>query len=153
RATPTTKFLSARSQTMHLTIQKDCKNASRDCQTWLAAYIERSSSSICPSKPVRPAGADAVGAVQVVGQLRMRPGWPGPAHAERVPRSHSGAVPRLGTGESTIESAEMMTLSAAVSSPPAAPATRGLSFRARLVLGVCGLVLFTGTIVLWLTNR
>ena len=46
-----------------------------------------------------------------------------------------------------------MTASAAASSPPAAPATRSLSFRARLVLGVCGLVLFTGTVVLWLANR
>src|SRR5262245_36280858 len=46
-----------------------------------------------------------------------------------------------------------MTLSVAASSPPAVPGIRGLSFRARLVLGVCGLVLFTGTIVLWLANR
>src|SRR6516162_9145549 len=46
-----------------------------------------------------------------------------------------------------------MTLSVAASSPPAAPGKRGLSFRARLVLGVCGLVLFTGSIVLWLANR
>ena len=46
-----------------------------------------------------------------------------------------------------------MTLSPPASLPPAAPGTRVLSFRARLVLGVCGLVLFTGTIVLWLANR
>src|SRR5438105_2053432 len=37
--------------------------------------------------------------------------------------------------------------------PPAAPAARGLSFRAKLVLGVCGLVLFTGAVVLWLAHR
>jgi hypothetical protein len=42
---------------------------------------------------------------------------------------------------------------AAASSPPAKPATHGLSFRAKLVLGVCGLVLLTGTVVLWLANR
>src|SRR5215471_16356561 len=46
-----------------------------------------------------------------------------------------------------------MTLSPLASLPPAAPGTRVLSFRARLVLGVCGLVLFTGTIVLWLADR
>jgi phosphoserine phosphatase RsbU/P len=34
-----------------------------------------------------------------------------------------------------------------------APFTRGLSFRARLILGVCGLVLLTGTFVLWLAQR
>jgi hypothetical protein len=31
--------------------------------------------------------------------------------------------------------------------------TPGLSFRAQLVLGVCGLVLLTGTVVLWLAHR
>ena len=47
-----------------------------------------------------------------------------------------------------------MTPSAvAASSPPAAPTTHGLSFRAKLVLGVCGLVLLTGTVVLWLAHR
>src|SRR6516165_4699633 len=35
----------------------------------------------------------------------------------------------------------------------AAPAARGLSFRAKLVLGVCGLVLLTGAVVLWLAQR
>src|SRR5262245_43104339 len=45
-----------------------------------------------------------------------------------------------------------MTHSAAAA-PPAAPATHGLSFRAKLVLGVCGLVLLTGTVVLWLAHR
>jgi phosphoserine phosphatase RsbU/P len=39
------------------------------------------------------------------------------------------------------------------SSPPAAPTTNGLSFRAKLVLGMCGLVLLTGTVVLWLAHR
>jgi sigma-B regulation protein RsbU (phosphoserine phosphatase) len=34
-----------------------------------------------------------------------------------------------------------------------ADAGRNLSFRAKLVLGVCGLVLFTGAIVLWLAHR
>jgi sigma-B regulation protein RsbU (phosphoserine phosphatase) len=34
-----------------------------------------------------------------------------------------------------------------------APAARGLSFRAKLVLGVCGLVLLTGAVVLWLAQR
>src|SRR5207237_4608781 len=34
-----------------------------------------------------------------------------------------------------------------------APPPRGLSFRAKLVLGVCGLVLFTGAVVLWLAHR
>jgi bifunctional non-homologous end joining protein LigD len=34
-----------------------------------------------------------------------------------------------------------------------AAATCGLSFRAKLVLGVCGLVLLTGAIVLWLAHR
>jgi sigma-B regulation protein RsbU (phosphoserine phosphatase) len=37
-------------------------------------------------------------------------------------------------------------------SPPAVTA-RGLSFRAKLVLGVCGLVLLTGSVVLWLAQR
>src|SRR5947207_15145212 len=47
-----------------------------------------------------------------------------------------------------------MTPSAAAAfSPPAAPTTRGLSFRAKLVLGVCGLVLLTGAVVLWLAHR
>src|SRR6476646_3709088 len=47
-----------------------------------------------------------------------------------------------------------MTHSAAAASlPPAAPTTHGLSFRAKLVLGVCGLVLLTGTVVLWLAHR
>jgi sigma-B regulation protein RsbU (phosphoserine phosphatase) len=35
----------------------------------------------------------------------------------------------------------------------AAPVARGLSFRAKLVLGVCGLVLFSGAVVLWLAHR
>src|SRR5215470_4556991 len=47
----------------------------------------------------------------------------------------------------------MTPSAAAASSPPAAPTTHGLSFRAKLVLGVCGLVLLTGTVVLWLANR
>ena len=34
-----------------------------------------------------------------------------------------------------------------------APSARGLSFRARLVLSVCGLVLLTGAAVLWLAHR
>src|SRR5436305_3398842 len=38
-------------------------------------------------------------------------------------------------------------------SAAAAPATHGLTFRAKLVLGVCGLVLLTGTVVLWLAHR
>src|SRR4051794_14410916 len=47
-----------------------------------------------------------------------------------------------------------MTPSAeAASSPPAAPTTHGLSFRAKLVLGVCGLVLLTGAVVLWLAHQ
>src|SRR5262245_19043221 len=46
-----------------------------------------------------------------------------------------------------------MTQPAAASVPPAAPATRGLSFRAKLVLGVCGLVLLTGAVVLWRAHR
>jgi sigma-B regulation protein RsbU (phosphoserine phosphatase) len=36
--------------------------------------------------------------------------------------------------------------------PPTKPA-RGLSFRAKLVIGVCGLVLLTGAVVLWLAHR
>src|SRR5215510_6965229 len=35
----------------------------------------------------------------------------------------------------------------------AAPTTHGLSFRAKLVLGVCGLVLLTGAVVLALAHR
>jgi sigma-B regulation protein RsbU (phosphoserine phosphatase) len=46
-----------------------------------------------------------------------------------------------------------MTPSAAASSPPAAPTPHGLSFRAQLVLGVCGLVLLTGAVVLALAQR
>lgn len=41
-------------------------------------------------------------------------------------------------------------------SPPTGTASvrvRGLSFRARLVFGVCGLVLLTGSVVLWLAHR
>src|SRR5262245_42797097 len=41
----------------------------------------------------------------------------------------------------------------ASSSPPAAPTTHGFSFRAKLVLGVCGLVLLTGAVVLALAHR
>src|SRR5262245_6674877 len=36
---------------------------------------------------------------------------------------------------------------------PATPPAPGLSFRAKLVLGVCGLVLLTGAVVLWLAHR
>ncbi|HEV3440846.1 MAG TPA: cache domain-containing protein, partial [Gemmata sp.] len=36
---------------------------------------------------------------------------------------------------------------------PSAHVPRGLSFRTKLVLGVCGLVLFTGAVVLWLAHR
>src|SRR5215471_10123568 len=43
-------------------------------------------------------------------------------------------------------------MSSSTDSPPAAVA-RGLSFRAKLVLGVCGLVLLTGAVVLWLAHR
>jgi hypothetical protein len=43
-------------------------------------------------------------------------------------------------------------MSTPTDSPPAPPA-RGLSFRAKLVLGVCGLVLVTGAVVLWLAHR
>src|SRR5438067_8980957 len=47
-----------------------------------------------------------------------------------------------------------MTDPAVASATPAAPpAARGLSFRAKLVLGVCGLVFFTGAVVLWLAHR
>ena len=42
---------------------------------------------------------------------------------------------------------------AAASSPPAEPTRHGLSFRAKLVLGVCGLVLLTGAVVLALAHR
>jgi sigma-B regulation protein RsbU (phosphoserine phosphatase) len=42
---------------------------------------------------------------------------------------------------------------AAASSPPVAPTTQGLSFRAKFVLGVCGLVLLTGAVVLALAHR
>jgi sigma-B regulation protein RsbU (phosphoserine phosphatase) len=38
-------------------------------------------------------------------------------------------------------------------SAPAAPTPHGLTFRAKLVLGVCGLVLLTGSVVLWLAQR
>jgi sigma-B regulation protein RsbU (phosphoserine phosphatase) len=44
-------------------------------------------------------------------------------------------------------------LEEAGSAPSAARTTHGLSFRSQLVLGVCGLVLLTGTIVLWLAHR
>src|SRR5262245_61579114 len=37
--------------------------------------------------------------------------------------------------------------------PTSVPSARGLSFRPELVLGVCGLVLLTGTVVLWLAHR
>ena len=47
----------------------------------------------------------------------------------------------------------MTPSAAAASSPPAAPVPRGLTFRAKLVLGVCGLVLLTGTVVLWLAHQ
>src|SRR5689334_7570205 len=47
----------------------------------------------------------------------------------------------------------MTPSAAAASSLPAAPTTHGLSFGAKRVLGVCGLVLLTGTIVLWLAHR
>src|SRR5262249_9827095 len=42
---------------------------------------------------------------------------------------------------------------AAAPSPPVAPTTHGLSFRAKLVLGMCGLVLLTGAVVLALAHR
>src|SRR5436305_12624151 len=43
-------------------------------------------------------------------------------------------------------------MTAPAPSSPATPA-RGLTFRAKLVLGVCGLVLLTGIVVLWLAHR
>ncbi|MCI0704565.1 MAG: SpoIIE family protein phosphatase [Planctomycetia bacterium] len=46
-----------------------------------------------------------------------------------------------------------MSSSAPAPPPEAARPRRGLSFRAQLVLGVCGLVLLTGAIVLWLAHR
>src|SRR5215475_14400021 len=42
---------------------------------------------------------------------------------------------------------------AASSVSSAASMSRDLSFRAQLVIGVCGLVLLTGTVVLWLAHR
>src|SRR5262245_26640763 len=39
------------------------------------------------------------------------------------------------------------------SAPSSTSGRRGLSFRATLVLGVCGLVLVTGAVVLWLAHR
>jgi sigma-B regulation protein RsbU (phosphoserine phosphatase) len=39
------------------------------------------------------------------------------------------------------------------SASSATPSSRGLSFRAKLVLGVCGLVLLTGAVVVWLAHR
>ncbi|HEY1378179.1 MAG TPA: SpoIIE family protein phosphatase [Gemmataceae bacterium] len=42
---------------------------------------------------------------------------------------------------------------AAATPPPPAPPGDGLSFRARLVAGVCGLVLLTGAAVTWLAHR
>jgi phosphoserine phosphatase RsbU/P len=44
-------------------------------------------------------------------------------------------------------------MSSATESALAAPPARGLSFRAKLVFGVCGLVLLTGAVVLWLADR
>src|SRR5262245_58718459 len=47
-------------------------------------------------------------------------------------------------------------MSSSDSAPPLTtltPDARGLSFRAKLVLGVCGLVLLTGAVVLWLAQR
>ena len=41
----------------------------------------------------------------------------------------------------------------APTSTTATPRAPGLSFRAKLVVGVCGLVLVTGTVVLWLAHR
>src|SRR5262245_6831395 len=46
-----------------------------------------------------------------------------------------------------------MTSPASNAVPTSAPSVRGLSFRAKLVLGVCGLVLLTGAVVLWLAHR
>ena len=37
--------------------------------------------------------------------------------------------------------------------PVADPRRRGLTFRAKLVLGLCGLVLLTGAVILWLAQR
>src|SRR5687767_2864412 len=37
--------------------------------------------------------------------------------------------------------------------PEATLRTRGLSFRAQLMLGVCGLVLLTGAAITWLAHR
>src|SRR4051812_6632300 len=37
--------------------------------------------------------------------------------------------------------------------PEAEPRARGLSFRAQLMLGVCGLVLLTGAAITWLAHR
>src|SRR5262249_28991032 len=48
---------------------------------------------------------------------------------------------------------ETMTDSAAESSARTAPSPDGLTFRAKLVFGVCGLVLLTGAVVLWLAHR
>jgi sigma-B regulation protein RsbU (phosphoserine phosphatase) len=49
----------------------------------------------------------------------------------------------------------MSSPTATVTTPPPAATRpgRSLSFRAKLVLGVCGLVLFTGAVVLWLAHR
>src|SRR5262245_37795172 len=47
-------------------------------------------------------------------------------------------------------------MSSSDSAPPLTtltPDARGLSFRAKLALGVCGLVLLTGAVVLWLAHR
>src|SRR6476620_907168 len=46
-----------------------------------------------------------------------------------------------------------MTSPAPNAVPTAAPSAWDLSFRAKLVLGVCGLVLLTGAVVLWLAHR
>ncbi len=46
-----------------------------------------------------------------------------------------------------------MTSPAPSAVPTSAPSAWGLSFRAKLVLGVCGLVLLTGVMVLWLAHR
>lgn len=43
--------------------------------------------------------------------------------------------------------------SSSMDTPPVLVSSRGLSFRAKLVLGVCGLVLLTGSVVLWLAHR
>ena len=47
----------------------------------------------------------------------------------------------------------MSSSDAATPLTTAAPVARGLSFRAKLVLGVCGLVLLTGAVVLGLAHR